>query len=562
MDRRSILKHVVGVGALAGPGIAAYAAAYKEDAEPEAESLNPRSFGAKGDGKTKDTAAIQRAIDTCSKRGGGVVYVSPGTYLTGSIWIKSNVNLHLSAGATLLGSPDIEDYKAPAEMQKPVTWVTIRHLILAFKETNVALTGRGTVDGSNHMYLAKSKNPPVKPEDRWHASSSAETERVQRISPMVEIAMCTNVLIEGVTLQNSVGWTLRPQGCYHVVIRGVKVRNAMNTQNTDGIDPTSCENVMISDCDVDTGDDALCIKSDNVWGENRICRNVTVTNCVLASACNGFKIGSEGYFGFQNITFSNSVVYSKPGRRDDERTISAINILMPDGGWIEGVTVSNITIRDARIAIFIRLQNIIGHKDAVMKSWLRSVMISNVQAFGQIVTSQITGIPDHPAEDITLRNIRLQTDEAGQAAWANNIVPEREHGYAEGTLFGRFPSFGLYCRHVNGLNLSDIDLVSTKSDPRPMIHFDDVNALSLRNVTGTPPSTGAETILMRDVTDAAITGNYPTAKNNVFVRVQGEKSAEISFFGNDLHRAKTPVALDANVPAGAVRVDGQSFHPA
>jgi hypothetical protein len=310
---------------------------------------------------------------------------------------------------------------------------------------------------------------------------------------------------------------------------------------------------------VDTGDDALCIKSDNAFGENRICRNVMVTNCVLASACNGFKIGSEGYFGFQNITFSNSVIYSKVGRRDDEKTISAINILMPDGGWIEGVTISNISIRDARIAIFIRLQNLISHKESVMKSWLRSVSISNVQAFGAIVTSQITGIPDHPAEDITLRNIRIQTDEQGKAEWANNVVPEREHGYAEGTLFGRFPSFGLYCRHVNGLNLSDIDLVSNTNDPRPMIHFDDVRALSLRNVTGTPPSAGAEAILLRDVTDAAITGCYPTAKNNVFARVQGAQSAEISFFGNDLHRAKTPVVVDAGVAAGAVRVDGKAF---
>ena len=554
-----MLKAFAGAGALAASGSAAFAEAPKETVAVESDTLNPRDFGATGDGKTRDTKAIQQAIDVCTRRGGGMVYLPPGIYLTGTILIKSNVNLHLSAGATILGSPDPADYIPPPELQKPITWAVARHLIIAFKETNVALTGRGTVDGSNHLYLVRSKNGPVKPEDRWHASSSAETERTTRISPMVVFVMCTNVLIEGVTLQNSVGWTLRPVGCYHVIIRGLKVRNAMNTQNTDGIDPTSCENVMISDCDVDTGDDALCIKADNAWGENRICRNVTVTNCVLASACNGFKIGSEGYFGFQNITFSNSVVFSKPGRRDDEKTIAGINILMPDGGWIEGVTISNISIRDARIPIFIRLQNLIGHPGSVMKSWLRSIMITNVQAFGAIITSSITGIPDHPLEDITLRNIRIQTDEEGKPEWANNVVPEREHGYAEGDLFGRFPSFGIYCRHVNGLNLSDIDIVSNKSDPRPMIHFDDVNALFLRNVTGTPPSAGAETLLLRNVTDAALTGNYPSAKTNLFVKVQGEKSAEISLFGNDLHRAKTPVSLDAGVPATAVRVEGKPF---
>jgi hypothetical protein len=253
------------------------------------------------------------------------------------------------------------------------------------------------------------------------------------------------------------------------------------------------------------------------------------------------------------------VVYSKADRRDDEKTISAINVLMPDGGWIEGVAISNISIRNARIPIFIRLQNIIGHKETVMKSWLRSVMITDVQAFGAIVTSSITGIPNHPLEDITLRNIRIQTEEPGQAAWANNVVPENEHAYAEGTLFGRFPAFGIYCRHVNGLNLSDIDLVSKANDPRPMVVFDDVSALSLRNITGTPPSQGAPTIVMRNVIDAAVTGNYPSAKNAVFVHVEGDKSSQISFFANDLHRAKTPVELGAGVPAGAVRVDGKEF---
>jgi hypothetical protein len=536
------------------------ASAPKEAVVPDGTVFNPRAYGACGDGKTKDKKAIQRAIDDCSERGGGMVYLSPGTYVTGTIMLKSNVNLHLSAGATLLGSSDPADYSAPPEMQRAITWAVLRHLIIGFGQSNIALTGMGTIDGSNARFLAKSSHP-VKTEDEWKASSSSNTERIVRISPMIQIAQCNDVLVEGLTLQNAVGWTLRPIGCNHVIIRGVKVRNASDTQNTDGIDPTSCENVMITDCDVDTGDDALCIKSDNPFGANRVCRNITVTNCILSSACNGFKIGAEGYFAIENITFSNSVIYSKASRRYDERTISAINIEMADGGSLEGVTVSNILVRNARIPIYIRLQNKPSHKETPMTAWLRSVMISNVEAFGAIITSSITGIPEHPLEDITLRNIRIQTDEPGQAAWAHNVVPENEHGYPEGTLMGRFPSFGLYCRHVNGLSLSDVDVVSNKNDPRPMIHCDDVNALALRNITGTPPAEGAETILLRNVADAGISGNYPTRKNNIFTRVQGERSSEISFFGNDLHRAKTPVLVDANVPADAVRIDGQAFPP-
>ena len=554
-----MLKTLAAASVVAAPTLPIHGAPPKLGREEDSGTFNPRSYGARGDGKSNDKSAIQKAVDECSKAGGGLVYLSPGTYMTGTILLKSNVNLHLSAGATLMGSFDPAEYSAPPEIQKAITWAVVRHLILAFKETNIALTGMGTVDGSNHHYLVKTAHEIAKPEDRWRASSSGETERTTRISPMIQLINCTDVLVEGVTIQNSVGWALRPMGCERVVIRGVKVRNASNTQNTDGIDPTACTGVMIDGCDVDTGDDALCIKSGNSFGADGICRNVTVTNCILSSACSGFKIGAEGFSGFQNITFSNSVIYSKEGRRDDQKTIAAINVLMPDGGWIEGVTISNISIRNARIPIFIRLQNIITHKETVMKSWLRSVMITDVQAFGAILTSSITGIPGHPLEDITLRNIRIQTDEQGEAAWASNVVPEREHGYPEGTLFGRFPAFGLYCRHVNGFNLSDIDIVSTTNDPRPMAIFDDVNALSLRNITGTPPATGTETILMRNVTDAAVTGNYPGAKTNVFVQVEGDKSAQISFFANDLHRAKTPVQLGQGVPEGAVRVDGRTF---
>jgi hypothetical protein len=251
------------------------------------------------------------------------------------------------------------------------------------------------------------------------------------------------------------------------------------------------------------------------------------------------------------------VVTSKEGKREDQRVISAINILMPDGGWIDGITISNITIRNARVPIFIRLQNLIGRPGAKMVSWLRSVMISDVQAFGAIVTSSITGIPGHPVEDVTIRNVRIQTDEKGQEQWAQNIVPERENGYAEGVQFGRFPSFGFYCRHVARLQLSDIDVRSSTNDPRPMIHCDDVNGLELRGISGTPPATGAEMVLLRNVRDAAIHGNYARPATGTFVRVEGKLSQDISLFGNDLHRAKNPVAVAENAPADAVLIDGK-----
>jgi hypothetical protein len=556
MERRFAMKSLLGAGALAGASFPSSLHGQSFPAAPEISIRNPKAFGARGDGHTKDTAAIQHAIDEMETAGGGIVYIAPGTYLIGTVFLKSNVTVYLEAGAKLLGSTCLSDYSMPSEAAKLINNPNTRHLIFAFRADNIGLIGPGTVDGQSSRFIGPLDKPAPAPEDLWHLTSGAQWVRKSRVSPMVEIAQCSNVRIEGVTLQNSAGWTLRPIGCNSVVIRGIKIRNPDYAPNADGIDPSSCENVMISDCDVDTGDDALCIKSDNPYGDNKIAQNITVTNCVLSSACNGFKIGSEGPHGFENITFSNSVVYSRHGTRDDQRVISAIDIVMPDGGWIEGVTISNISIRNARIPVCIRLQNITGEPQAQMKSWMRSIMISDVQAFGAIVTSSITGIPGYPVEDVTLQNIRIRSDELGQAGWARNIVPEREHGYAEGSAFGRFPSFGFYCRHVSGLRFSNVDVHSKTGDPRPMIHCEDVTELELSGLGGTPPSTGSEVIRLSNVRNSALHGNYARAGTGTYLRVEGEQSREISLFGNDLHQAEMTLQCSAEVPSAAVFVDG------
>jgi hypothetical protein len=254
------------------------------------------------------------------------------------------------------------------------------------------------------------------------------------------------------------------------------------------------------------------------------------------------------------------VIQSKAGRRIDERIIAAIDILIADGGSMEGVTISNISVRNARVPFWIRLQNRLGHNETPMVSYLRSIMISNIQAFQAEITPSILGIPGYPVEDVTLRNIRIQTDEQGKAEWEKNVPEEREHKYPEAPLFGRMPVFGLYCRHVKNLNISDFDMVSTQNDPRPMMQFVDVDGLSLNTVTGTPPVGGAASILLQDVTDASVSGNYPTDKHHVFVHMQG-RCSDVSFFGNDLHRAKTPIQLGPGIQEGAVWMDGAVFHP-
>lgn len=558
MNRRKVLAGLLP----AGISTAAFASMKPQTVRPDPASAasfavrDVRLFGAHGDGATKDTAAIQRAVDEAERSGGGVVYVSPGTYIVGTIVLKSDVTLHLEAGATLLGSPDESDYVMPKEAALAAKNDQARHLLFAFNAENIALVGLGRIDGGSLRFLQPLKKPLPAKQDEWHVTTGALWGRKLHVSPMVEFAQCTNVRIQNVTLQNSLGWTLRPIGCRSVVIQGIRIRNPDYSPNADGIDPTSCENVMISDCDVDTGDDAICIKSNNVYGDQKIARNIVVTNCVLSSACNGFKIGSEGPSGFENITFSNSVIYSRKELQDDQRVISAIDIVMPDGGWIEGVTISNISVRNARVPIFIRLQNITGKPDARMTASMRSILISDIQAIGAIVTSSVSGIPGYRIEDVTFRNIRIRTDEAGQEAWRTNIPPEREYAYAEGVLFGRFPAYGFYCRHVQGLTIDNVDVRSTRNDPRPAIVCDDVEDLTIAALSGTSPVTGAEMIRLNNVCNATLRSNRASKGTGAFVSVSGSNSESISLFANDLYLAARSVALSAEVPPGSVRLDG------
>ena len=207
---------------------------------------------------------------------------------------------------------------------------------------------------------------------------------------MVEIFNCKNVRVEDVTFENASGWTFRPIECDNLIIRGLKIRNPVIGPNTDGIDLTCCRNVSISDCDIATGDDAICLKSESPYGVMGLSRNITITNCVLTCCCNGLKFGTATLGGYENITFTNSVIHN-----DDvplnARVIGGIAIEMVDGGWVDGVVISNVSMQRVRTPIFVRLgaRRTSGEQDA----FLRGVMIDNVHATGAILTSSITGIP-------------------------------------------------------------------------------------------------------------------------------------------------------------------------
>jgi polygalacturonase len=408
--------------------------------------LDPRDHGAKGDGRTLNTVAFQKAIDQATSAGGGTVVVPAGDFLTGGLVLRSRVTLHLEPGAILRGSTRVEDYDyhpgPPVEGD-----ANGRHLLFALDAEDIAITGLGIIDGGGHAFWRRKGRAAPRPEDLWADVIAWDYEPAspRRPSPMIELARCRNVRIEGITLTNAPGWTLRPVACETVLIRGIRVRNPLYAPNTDGMDITASRNVFVSDCDIATGDDAICIKSENPYGELLPTKNITVTNCVLSTCCNGFKIGTATHGRVENIVFSNSVIYNESSTPLNERATSGIALEAVDGGSMSGVLISNIQMENARTPIFVRL----GRRTPASGSFLRGIRFEQIRATGALLTSSITGLPDMPVEDVAIANSTLHTSEHGLAAWAYGAVPERAGQYPEARMFGRLPASAIYIRHAH-----------------------------------------------------------------------------------------------------------------
>jgi polygalacturonase len=530
--------------------------------------FNILDFGAVGDGKTLNTTFINSAIEACTSAGGGMVYVPPGNFLTGTVILKSNVTLYLEAGATLLGSKNIRDYVPQTQSQDPDAAQGVSaftedlrdagafHLIFARDAENVGLAGLGTIDGQGSVFWAPNGRPPTKPEDLWRETIGHDWKPLPpRPSPMVEFYNCRNLHIEDVHLQNSAGWTLRPIHCDNVFIHGISIKNIIYGPNTDGIDPTCCHNLFISDCLIDTGDDAICLKSENPYGEPlRVSKNITITNCVLTGCCNGFKMGTATHGGFENVTFSNSVIYNEDVPLD-YRIVSGIALEMVDGGWVEGVTISNIRMQNVRTPIFIRRGNRKPRPDGTPGT-IRGVMIDNVHASGSILTSSVTGIPGFDVEDVTLSNIRIDSEENGKAEWVSRKIPETEKVYPEALEFGKLPSYGFYCRHATGLRLRNIEFTSGKDEERPVIVCDDVKNLEVEGLRSQPIVGTQPVVKLIQTKQVFVRGCWAPAGTKAFLEVQGGGSESIVLSGSNLLGAEQAVLTGADVSQAAVTASG------
>jgi hypothetical protein len=512
-------------------------------ASRRASQYNILDFGAVADGKTLNTLAIQAAIDAAFKARGGTVYVPSGSYYTGGLVLKSWVTLYLEGGATLLGSTSMTDYPSHGTKGE----VSGPHLVYAYRAEAITIAGRGTIDGNGPAFWMPNPKPPKAPDRMYGEAKSNDLvpKPGGRPEPMVNFELCINVRVEGITLKDAPSWTIRPQGCESVVIHGIRLRNEIGP-NTDGIDVSGSRNVMISDCDIVTGDDAICLKSDS--GDHRygLCANITVSNCLITTSCNGFKIGTDTHGAYENIVFSNSVIYSGNGPVY-ERVISGIGLNMVDGSTVDGVTISNIRMKNVRTPIAIRLGTRTDALPEAPPTAMRNVIISGVDAVGQTLTNSITGVPGHPVEDITIENVRLSSTEQGPEAWADNEVMDLPRNYPQSTIFGRLPAYGFYVRHVNRLRLRGLELVAARGDARPAIVCDDVSDLILEDLEATAPDDQRSVLVFRNVRRAWLHGCRAPQKSACFLEVDGAESGGIILQGNELSGSGKAVRLGADV---------------
>jgi hypothetical protein len=241
---------------------------------------------------------------------------------------------------------------------------------------------------------------------------------------------------------------------------------------------------------------------------------------------------------FENIVFSNSVIYNDNGSQLMDRVIGGISIETVDGGSVDGVVVSNIRMQNARAAIFVRL----GQRTKREGTFLRNVLIEGVDAAGAIVTSSITGVPGLRPTDITVSNCRIRTVEQGKADWTHRVVPEDAGGYPECWNMGRLPAYGFFVRHADRVRLRNVECIADKPDGRPAIVCDDVEDVILGGLELSAPAGGAPVIDLRNTRRAFLTGMRSPLGNNAFTQVGGAGSNGIVLLGNSLNAGQKAVS--------------------
>ena len=478
-QRRNFLKYTT-LGAMGAIGTVDLAA-QTTSSQTGSSVYDVRSFGARGDGKTIDSPAINRAIETAANAGGGTVVFPAGTYNSFSIRLKSNIALQIMQGATILAADtpaDHSDGYDPAESNAP--WENYQdyghnhwHNSLIWGEGlhDVSIFGSGLIWGKG-LSRGWSKEEP-----------RAEEPRVG--NKAIALKNCRNVTLGGFSILKGGHFGILATGVDNLIIDNLKIDT-----DRDGMDIDCCKNVRVSNCSVNSPwDDAICPKSSYALGYPRATENLTITNCYvsgcyeLGTLLDGtfkkfapdihvprtgrIKFGTESNGGFKNITVSNCVFEGCNG----------IALESEDGALLEDVAFTNITMRDITEApLFIRLGSRMRGPEGGPVGACRRVILSNIVSYNAAskYAAIISGIPEHPIADIKISDVYLHHQGAGTSEMVALQPPENEKDYPDPHMFGPMPAHGFYIRHVNNIELTNVEIACASPDARPAFVLDSV----------------------------------------------------------------------------------------
>jgi len=501
---------------------------------------NVRDYGASGSGQAKDTEAIRKAIDAAASAGGGTIYFPAGQYLTGAIHLKSNITLHLDAGAVLRFSEDFDDFLPMVKSRWEGTECTnFSPCIYAYRAENIAIVGRGLIDGQGKVwwdYMRKAraqaaektkaepskwaklfaeKNPDSPTKGRWEQMGNFLRP------PMIQPFECRNVRIEGVSLRNPPFWTINPVYCDNLTVTGISIQNPDDSPNTDGINPDSCRNVHISDCHISVGDDCITIKSGRDADGRRVgrpCENITVTNCTMLDGHGGVVIGSEMSGGVRKVAITNCIFDGT------ERGIR-IKTTRGRGGVVEDIRVSNVVMSNVtRTPFDLNMFYEKSPDEPVSERTpaLRNMHFSDITVKGAPVAGFILGLREMPVENVTFSNVSIDAEK------------------------------GLSCKDARNIAFRDVQINTRKG---PALICEDTAGLEIEGCTTLSPHTGDAVVDLKNVSEAFIHGCRAVPGTGTFLQLKGEGSRGILLQGNDFRQASSAFKAEDAVPASAIVQD-------
>ncbi|MDF2922324.1 MAG: glycoside hydrolase family 28 [Paenibacillaceae bacterium] len=498
-------------------------------------TYNIKDYGAAGDGVTADTKSIQAAIDACTEAGGGRVLVPAGRYLSGTLMLKENVNLHLEAEARIVSSMEEQDFTVPGHSGS-LGLISARHA------NKISVTGMGTIDGQGERFV----EPDTGTGD--HVLVPLYDFRPK----LIDLEDCADVVFRDATLYHASSWCLHMTGCRRVNVQGIRILGQLRGPNNDGIDPDSCRDVHISDCHIEAGDDCIVLKTTEHGAANYgPCENITVTNCTMISRSCAVKIGTETHADIRNVVVHNCLIrYSNRG----------LGVWVRDGATIENMLFSNIIIETRLFSdereptrkrkwwgkgepIFITAER---RRGGGFPGNIRNIRFQHIMATGENAV-YLEGSEESVIEGITISD--LQLDMKWTSGYPGGVFDTNPS--ERGVFKHRTPA--VFCRHAKDVSLHEVKIgwqEPMNNNWAEAVYGEYIEGLSLKGFRGGPAAAGGSAIRLKDVGGISVEGCKAAAGTEAFLDLENVEAGSLFAVGNDFSRTRQSVVMDGQPMTG------------